>query len=495
VTGRAEGRGAPREAPRPGDIIAGKYEVERVLGVGGMGVVVAARHVQLGHRVAVKFMNGDAANAERAIERFLREARAAAVLTSDHVARVIDVGTLESGAPYMVIEYLAGLDLRERLEREGPMPIPTAVDYLLQACDAIAEAHASGIVHRDLKPANLFLATDRNGAALVKVLDFGISKFNELGEPADGQDLTATGAVMGSPGYMSPEQVRSAKHVDGRSDIWSLGVILYELLTGVSPFQGETLGETLARIVSEDPAPIEELRRDVPPALAALVRKCLARRVDERVGSVRELVAALQPFAPQGSALLIARILRVDRAQRPAEDAPRSPGSVHTMTAPDGGVRSNRDAHDPGTGPAWQRSGERIERARGWSGIAMALVAGGLVVVAAGAGYWAAMKPAAQATSGGAGVVSAGAASAGGTPAPSAVVPPPVAAAISAEAIAAPAQAPVESASAAPPPRLVPVPPSVSSTPPGRHLPKPNLASPAASASASTKAPREREIF
>ena len=208
---------------RPGDVLAGKYRVDRVLGVGGMGVVVAATHLQLQQRVALKFMLDAGLAQPTQVERFGREARAAVRLRSDHVARVLDVGTLETGSPYIVMEYLDGSDIGSVLEQRGAMPVDMAVDCVLQACDAVAEAHALGIVHRDLKPRNLFLTTRNDGRALVKVLDFGISKHTT------GSDLslTRTTEIMGSPSYMSPEQFRSAKLVDERTDIWALGAILY----------------------------------------------------------------------------------------------------------------------------------------------------------------------------------------------------------------------------------------------------------------------------
>ncbi len=262
-------------------------------------MVLAARHAQLGHRVAIKFMLGAMAANPNAVARFIREARAAAGLSSEHVARVMDVGTLESGAPYMVMEYLAGVDLGEVLRRDGPMNIETAVGMVLQACDAIAEAHATGIVHRDLKPANLFLTARTDGSPLVKVLDFGVSKTSSGLGPGEDQSLTATGSVMGSPGYMSPEQVRSTKDVDCRADIWSLGVILYELLTGIEPFMGQTLGDTFARIVADDPPPIRDHRKDVPPGLAAIIAGCLERKVNLRIQNVGELASKLLPFGPR----------------------------------------------------------------------------------------------------------------------------------------------------------------------------------------------------
>jgi serine/threonine-protein kinase len=271
-----------------------------------MGVVVAARHEQLGQPVAIKFLRGDAALDPDAVGRFLREARATVALSNEHVTRILDVGTLESGAPYMVMEYLAGVEVGEMLQRSGPLAVEVAVDIVLQACEAIAEAHARGIVHRDLKPANLFVTRRPDGSRLVKVLDFGISKAIDV--EAQEQSLTMSGTVMGSPGYMSPEQVRSAKAVDTRTDIWALGVILYELLSGCCPFTGETLGDTIARITSEDPPPLSLTRPDVPEDLAETIARCLARNAGARIQSVAELAVRLLPYAGSGAEVSVKRI-------------------------------------------------------------------------------------------------------------------------------------------------------------------------------------------
>ncbi len=326
--------------PSPGDVIATKYVVERVLGVGGMGVVVAARHLQLGQRVAVKFMLAEALGASGAVARFMREARASVSLSSEHVAKVLDVGVLESGAPYMVMEYLDGIDLSEVLRRSGPMGISDAVGAVLQACEGVAEAHTRGIVHRDLKPANLFVARRIDGTPLVKVLDFGISKVNDTTSPS----LTSTGSVMGSPLYMSPEQVRSAKNVDARSDIWSLGVILYELLAGAQPFVGETVGETFAKILSDPLPPLASQRPDVPAGLAAIVASCLERDLTKRTQSVADLATALLPFGPRDAAIGVARIQRIGGARESQVDGREAP-----FSAPAGADSPRAPRHGGGT--------------------------------------------------------------------------------------------------------------------------------------------------
>ncbi len=294
-------------APAPGEVLAGKYCVERVIGAGGMGVVVVAMHQHLGQRVALKFLHPHVVHA--GLERFMREARAVAKLKNEHVARVMDVGTLDTGAPFIVMEYLEGEDLGARVDR-GPLALHEAVDYLLQACVAIAEAHALGIVHRDLKPSNLFLTQRADGAPLVKVLDFGISKSTA----SEGQPVTATstGAVMGSPAYMSPEQVKGAKSLDARADIWSLGVVLYQLVTGRLPFEAENIAEMFASILHFTPPAPSVARPDLPPAIDAIFFRAVAKDPAHRFQSLAELARALGPFgspSAQADAQSVERLL------------------------------------------------------------------------------------------------------------------------------------------------------------------------------------------
>lgn len=298
----------PESPVREGEVIADKYRVERVLGVGGMGVVVAAMHLELEERVALKFLLPAAAQNPAIAARFAQEARAAAKIKSEHVARVIDVGKLAGGAPFMVLEYLDGEDLERVLLAHGPLPVAPAVGYVLQASEAIAEAHARGIVHRDLKPANLFLARRPNGPPIVKVLDFGISK---AAASTSAAQLTKTSSVLGSPFYMSPEQMSAAKSVDPRADIWALGVVLYELLSGKRPFEGGSMPELVASILQSAPAPVRSLRPDLPPALAAAIMRCLEKDPSQRFGDVYQLALALAPFAPETSATSLARIAHV----------------------------------------------------------------------------------------------------------------------------------------------------------------------------------------
>lgn len=297
---------------KQGELLAGKYRVDEVLGEGGMGVVVAATDIQLERRVALKFLLDAYTQHPEASSRFLREARAAAKIRSEHVARVIDVGTLESGSPYMVMEYLEGSDLAAVMAASTCLSIEDATDYILQACEAIAEAHARGIVHRDLKPANLFLSREPGGTAKVKVLDFGISKTTLAGgfEPA----LTKTTALMGSPLYMSPEQMRSTRSVDARTDIWALGIILYELLAQTPPFTGASVPELSVKVTLDPPPPLTEIRSDVPRELEAVIFKALAKDPNERYPSVAELAIALVAFAPKQARVTVENIIRILRA-------------------------------------------------------------------------------------------------------------------------------------------------------------------------------------
>ncbi len=284
------GRDSAKPPVAPGDVVAEKYRIERTLGVGGMGFVMAARHLTLDQPVAIKFLISRQ-DTEDATERFQREARASARIESDHVCRVYDTGELPNGVPFMVMEYLEGHDLDVELETRGKLPLGQVVDYVLQALDAVASAHAIGVVHRDLKPSNLFLAVRPDRSRRVKVLDFGISK------TLSDAHITDTRGIVGTPAYMSPEQAKNSRKTDLRTDIWSLGAILYELLSGQPPYTGETVGEVLALVLAESPRPLRELAPHLPPGILAVVDKCLARDRDHRYQSAGELARALAPFA------------------------------------------------------------------------------------------------------------------------------------------------------------------------------------------------------
>jgi serine/threonine protein kinase len=303
----------------PGDTLAGKYRVERVLGQGAMGVVVAARHISLGQLVAVKFMLPGKAPRPEQQERFLREARAAAQLKSHHVAHVLDMGTLENGAPYTVMEFLEGKDLSALLEERKVLPLEEAVEYILQACEAMSEAHAAGIVHRDLKPANLFVIRDVSGSPCVKVLDFGISKLSGA------LTLTQESQALGSPLYMSPEQMNSSKGVDARSDIWALGVVLYELIAGRTPFDSDTIQELCGRVFVGQPTPLRTYWDNAPPELEAVILRCLEKDPQQRWQNVADFVSALAPYAPAHARVYADRVARVLGGKAPSSPdiAPR----------------------------------------------------------------------------------------------------------------------------------------------------------------------------
>ncbi|MET0795347.1 MAG: protein kinase [Polyangiaceae bacterium] len=305
----AEFEGTPT-TPAIGEVIAGKYRIESVVGSGGMGVVLCATHLELGQRVAIKVLTvpEDDARRDEARERFLREGRATAALVSDHVVRIYDVGTSQNGAPFMVMELLRGQDLARTLQSSGPLGIELACDCVRQAAEAISCAHAQGIVHRDLKPSNLFLTQRSDGSPLVKVLDFGISKTTGTDlEPLTG-NLTATRSVLGTPFYMSPEQVRDAKKVDVRTDIWSLGLILHELLCGSPAFEGTTLPGVCAAIAADPPAALRLKRAEVPIEIEAIVLKCLEKDPNRRFQSARELYDRLTPWTGRAESGLLSPV-------------------------------------------------------------------------------------------------------------------------------------------------------------------------------------------
>lgn len=276
--------------PAVGTRIAGRYVVSKLLDSGAMGHVVAARHELLGHEVAIKVIKREVAKRHEMVERFVREARTMASLQHDNIVRALDCGTLPDGTPYVVMELLSGRTLREELHRRGALPIEEAVDFVIQACDGLAAAHAQGIVHRDLKPSNLFLT-----GATVKILDFGISKLPKATEHE--LSLTDTSVVLGSPSYMSPEQVRLSKAVDERADIWGLGVVLYTLLTGELPFEAEGFSAICAAVVADTPVPLRGRRPEVPEGLAAVVGRCLEKSAEWRFKDAPSLARALSLFA------------------------------------------------------------------------------------------------------------------------------------------------------------------------------------------------------
>lgn len=371
-----------------GDLLAGKYRVERVLGVGGMGIVVAGRHVDLDELRAIKLMLGNFALHPEAVERFLREARAAARLKSEHVAKVHDVGRLESGAPYMVMEHLEGCDLQQLLKAQGPLPLWAAVTYVLQACEALAEAHAAGIVHRDIKPANLFLAKSADGTPTTKVLDFGISKFTPADGSAPGLDMTKTTEALGSPLYMSPEQMASTRNVDLRTDIWALGVVLYQLTTGVVPFRAESLTQLCVMVLQHEPLPPSQARAGLPVELDRVVLRCLQKHPSQRYANVAELAADLLPFGSEGARISVDRIRRMLGVPALQPGAPSSPSlTVAAQTAnpsfasPGSALQS--DMLGAGTSATWGQTASSKKKTATLAGI---FLAGTVGMIALGAG-------------------------------------------------------------------------------------------------------------
>jgi serine/threonine-protein kinase len=356
---------------REGDILAGKYRIDKILGLGGMGVVVAAHHIQLDDRVAIKFLLPSALANPDAVARFAREARAAVKIRGEHVARVVDVGTLENGSPYMVMEYLEGMDLSGWLEQHGALGIEQAVEFVLQACEALAEAHVLGIVHRDLKPANLFVIRRPDGTSSVKVLDFGISKTTVRG--GSKSDMTQTRAVMGSPLYMSPEQMQSSKDVDPRTDIWALGVILYELLTADSPFYADTMPELVVKILTTPPQPLRNKRPDAPASLEAVILRAVEKDRGRRYQSVGELAIALLDFAPKRSRASVERISGILKAGGLGQTAFTLPPSSESF--------SNRGGTGVGTAANWGRTSLTQKRATSITIVAAAI--GAVVLVGA----------------------------------------------------------------------------------------------------------------
>ncbi|MEM9695374.1 MAG: serine/threonine-protein kinase, partial [Myxococcota bacterium] len=292
----------------PGDVLEGKYRLLRRVGRGGMGVLFEAEHLELPTKVAIK-LSLRAQTAEQ-LARFRREAAVVVGIRSEHVCRVYDVGSTAAEEPYIVMELLPGEDLGQHLERRGPLDANTAVNYLLQACEGLAEAHLEGVVHRDLKPSNLFLTRRRDGSPLVKVLDFGIAKAGHEGGPH--ASLTSEEAIFGSPTYMSPEQLTKTKDVDGRTDIWSLGVTLYELLSGRVPFAAPSTAEVVVEILNKEPPPIAA--RGLSAELTAILRHCLQKFPDQRFVHLGALAAALRPWAHGEGALCAERVVRMFQA-------------------------------------------------------------------------------------------------------------------------------------------------------------------------------------
>lgn len=297
------------DAIRAGATLAGKYRIEREIGRGGMGVVFSARHLKLEQPVAIKVLSKDMIGHPIHVERFMREARAASQVRSEHVVRVMDVDVTSEGTPYIVMERLEGSDLASVLSKRGALGVEESVDYLLQTCEALAAAHALGIVHRDLKTANLFLTRGVDGSDCIKVLDFGICKLTESQSPVD-RDVTEP-ELLGSPSYMSPEQLRDAPNIDPRTDVWAIGMVAFRLLTRQQPFVGNTIFALYEQILHEPPRTLRQFKPELPAGLEAVVLRCLQKQPEARFADVADLAVGLHPFASRSAQKRVARIARI----------------------------------------------------------------------------------------------------------------------------------------------------------------------------------------
>ncbi|XXT19058.1 serine/threonine-protein kinase [Sorangium sp. So ce429] len=333
-----------------GTLIAGKYRVDRLLDKGAMGAVVAATQTDLGELRAIKLLLPATAADPEMCERFLREARIAARLRSEHAVKVHDVGRLENGLPFLVMELLDGRDLRVIRKKRGPLPIEEATLYVIQACDALAEAHAMGLVHRDVKPANLFLTHTREGAPCIKVLDFGVSKVSEAASLGVSEMRTSTGQMLGTPHYMPPEQMRGQRDVDARADIWAVGSLLYVLLTGRYPMHARSV-ETVSLVLGGKfvpPLP-SKVRRGLTPEIDPIIMRCLERDRERRWPDLAALTLALRPFAPPAAQPLVVRIQRILRGGVRDPLAGARPG-VDGVDAGERGPRSAATGFGPSMG-------------------------------------------------------------------------------------------------------------------------------------------------
>jgi serine/threonine protein kinase len=367
-------------AAAPGEILLGKYRVEDVIGIGGMGRVVKASHLYLQQPVAIKILLPQMAQHQSTVARFLREAQATVRLRSEHIARVMDVGTMPDGTPFMVMEFLEGFDLNQILRHHGPQLAQPVVDLILQACEGLSEAHSIGIVHRDIKPSNFFITRRPDGSMLLKILDFGISK-----TPQEISELTGTQTVIGTPTYMAPEQMRTARQTDPRSDIWSMGVVMYQMLAGRPPFEAETYAELVLKVGTDPPSP---LHVPMPAGLDTIVMRCLEKDPKNRIQNVGELARMLAPYASDP----LSAQQSAERATRILTGPRNSNMSLSSVQVGSGGMgltpppmltpKSWNQTGGSSVGGAAGQMGTRVTR--GGRGLVIAGVA--TLIVAAGAG-------------------------------------------------------------------------------------------------------------
>jgi serine/threonine-protein kinase len=323
--------GVSGDVPTAGDVLLGRYRVEELIGAGGTGIVLAATDLQRDRKVAIKLLRR-ALESDELRTRFAREATAIGRIESEHVVLVLDAGALDDGSPYMVLEHLDGRDLARVLEEDGPLPVEEAVDCMLHVCEALRRAHAAGIVHRDLKPANLFLTRRPDGSPLVKVVDFGLSKFLDRSlTAADGRphDVTRARDVLGSPRYMAPEQLRSARDVDGRADLWSVGAVLFRLVTGRYAFEAEGNVKATVAVLAGEPLALCSVAPQAPRELEAVVARCLEKDAARRFQTADELRAALLPFASEA-------MRRALLEREPGPEAPPLPLASDVAAPADG---------------------------------------------------------------------------------------------------------------------------------------------------------------
>jgi serine/threonine-protein kinase len=436
-----------------GQLLDNKYKIVRLLGEGGMGAVYEGENVRIHHRVAIKVMHPAVEADNGARERFEREAQAAGRIGSEHICEVYDLGELPSGARYMVMEFLAGEALSTRVLKLGRIPIEVMAPLLLQLLEGLEAAHSAGIIHRDLKPDNVFLQRTKQGGDFVKIVDFGVSKFNAL-SGGSAMSMTRTGAMVGTPYYMSPEQVRGAKLVDHRSDLYSVGVVLFECITGSLPFQAETFNELMFKIALEPPADAEQLVPGLDPRFGAIVRKAMAREPSQRYDSAQQFAAAVAEWMQVAGVAMPAGHASISQSGAGAMHSPFANSSgghpVVLATTPNPGGPLDKTT---ASGSGLSKTPAPPQPKKGNTAI-VAIAVGVVVLAAAGIGVLQMSKGKSAAAAPTAETATAAAA---------AVVPAPVVTASAPPAALAPAPAPTVVATEAPAASAPPAPSDASS--------------------------------